>query len=267
MSLSKFVPSKTIITTAGRPDPHTFTLAEIASSELGFPIIERKKRSIVKMQEEFEADVLVAGKDRYEFFRAGMEQPLFFHPNSAAFRLKRIHNGEIDPLVEASGLTAGDTFLDCTLGLASDSIIASYIIGEYGKCIGLEADSVVAFLTKKGLHKFPTTSVALADSMRRIEVMQTDAVDFLMNQADSSWDIVYIDPMFHAPIEESSNFKPLRQAGVHTSLNAKWVKEALRVCRRRVVVKERFDSDVFDQFGMQRKIRKNTKFHFGYLIK
>ncbi len=259
--------SKTIITTAGRPDPLTYELAEIAGQELGFPIVERKKRSVLRMQREYEADVLVAGKDRYELFREGMEQPLFFHPNSAAFRLKRILKGETDPLVEACGLTEEDTFLDCTLGLASDSIIASYIIGGKGKCAALEADPTVAFLTKTGLQKFPASFEALASSMKGIEVIQTEAVEFLANQPDCSWDVVYIDPMFHAPIEESSNFKPLRQAGVHTSLTEKWMKEALRVCTRRVVVKERFDSIVFEQFFMQHTIRPNTKFHFGYLSK
>ena len=245
----------------------TYELAEVASQELGYPIVERKKRSVLRMQREYEADVLVAGKDRYELFREGMEQPLFFHPNSAAFRLKRLGNGETDPLIEASGLSEGDTFLDCTLGLASDSIIASYIIGDSGKCLGLEADPTVAFLTKTGLRKFPASSEALMTSMHRIEVIQTEAVEFLLNQPDCSWDVVYIDPMFHAPIEESINFKPLRQAGVHTSLTTKWVEEALRVCKRRVVVKERFDSKIFDQFAMQRKIRPNTKFHFGFLSK
>ena len=219
------------------------------------------------MQREYGADVLVAGKDRYELFREGMEQPLFFHPNTAAFRLKRLGKGESDPLIEASGIAEGDTFLDCTLGLAADSIVASYIIGDSGKCIGLEADPTVAFLTKMGLRKFPTSSEALVSSMQRIEVFQTEAIEFLVNQPDCSWDVVYIDPMFHEPIEESTNFKPLRQAGVHTALTTEWVDEALRVCRRRVVVKERFDSKVFDQFSMQRKIRPNTKFHFGYLSK
>ena len=103
--------------------------------------------------------------------------------------------------------------------------------------------------------------------MQRIEVIHTEAIEFLANQPDDSWDVVYIDPMFHEPIEESTNFKPLRQAGVHTTLTTEWVDEALRVCRRRVVVKERFDSAIFDQFTMQRKIRPNTKFHFGYLSK
>ena len=39
------------------------------------------------------ADVLVAGKNRYELYRIGMEEPFFFHPNSAAFRLKRLVKG------------------------------------------------------------------------------------------------------------------------------------------------------------------------------
>ena len=170
------------------------------------------------MQQEYNADVLVAGKDRFELFREGMEQPLFFHPNSAAFRLKRLEKGETDPLIEASGISKGDTFLDCTLGLAADSIVASYIIGESGKCLGLEADPTVAFLTKTGLRKFPATSEALTTSMQRIEVLRTEAIEFLVNQPGNSWDVVYIDPMFHAPIEESTNFKPLRQAGVHAAL-------------------------------------------------
>lgn len=263
--MNKFVRSKTIITTAGRPDSATYKVAEIASSELGFPVVERKKRSILRMQREYEADVLVAGKDRYELFRAGMEQPLFFHPNSAAFRLKRISKGEPDPLVEASALTVGNTFLDCTLGLASDSIVASYIIGADGKCVGLEADPTVAFVVKTGLRSFPATFEALKMAMQNIEVIHTEAIEFLANQPDRSWDVVYIDPMFHAPIEESSNFKPLRQAGIHTSLTEKWMQEAFRVCNRRVVVKDRFDSNVFSQFAMHRKIRPNTKFHFGYL--
>ena len=197
----------------------TYELASVASRELGYPIVERKKRSVLRMQQEYEADVLVAGKDRYELFREGMEQPLFFHPNSAAFRLKRLEKGETDPLIEASGIAEGDTFLDCTLGLASDSIVASYIIGDSGKCLGLEADPTVAFLTKMGLRKFPASTEALASAMQRIEVIHTEAIEFLANQPDGSWDVVYIDPMFHEPIEESTNFKPLRQAGVHTNLD------------------------------------------------
>ena len=123
------------------------------------------------------------------------------------------------------------------------------------------------FITGRGLRSFPSESEQLVEAMSRIEVIQSDAVEFLSQQADASWDIVYIDPMFNAPIEESSNFTPLRQVGVHSSLTEEWMEQAQRVCKRRVVVKDRFDSPVFERFRMERKIRPNTKFHFGYLSK
>ena len=80
----------TVITTAGRPDDQSLQLALEASEALGYPIVERKKQSVARMQKHYSADVLVAGKNRYELYRIGMDEPFFFHPNSAAFRLKRL---------------------------------------------------------------------------------------------------------------------------------------------------------------------------------
>ncbi|WP_342511782.1 class I SAM-dependent methyltransferase [Sporosarcina sp. FSL K6-1522] len=257
----------TVITTAGRPDERSDHLAKEAASVLGFPIIERKKRSVAKLQEVYDADVLVAGKDRFDLYRMGMDEPFFFHPNSAAFRLKRLVKGEMDPLVEVGQLEKGDTFLDCTLGLASDSIIASFAIGESGIVKGIEADPAVAFITGRGLRSFPSDSEQLTQAMGQIEVIHMEAVDFLHQQADASWDVVYIDPMFHAPIAESSNFTSLRQAGVHHTLTQEWFEQAQRVCKRRVVMKDRFDSPIFEHFHLERRIRPNTKFHFGFIDK
>ncbi len=256
-----------VITTGGRPDERSVKLAMEASEVLGYPVVERKKRSVAKLQEVYGADVIVAGKDRFDLYRIGMEEPFFFHPNSAAFRLKRLVNGETDPLIEVAQLKNADSFLDCTLGLASDSIIASFITGKRGKVLGVEADQTVAFITGRGLRSFPSESEPLLQAMNRIEVIQAEAVEFLRGQTDSSWDVVYMDPMFHTPIAESSNFTSLRQAGVHCSLSQQWVDQALRVSRRRVVVKDRFDSPIFEQFDMVRKIRPNTKFHFGFIEK
>lgn len=257
---------KTVITTAGRPDAASLKLAAKAAGVLGYEIIERNKKSIARIQKEQNSAVFVSGANRYELFRIGMEKPFFFHPNSAAFRLKRMLNGETDPLIEAAQLGIGESFLDCTLGLASDGIIASYVTGDSGKVVGLEGDPDIAFIAKCGLHTFHSNSTELTEAMKRIEVVHTDAVDFLKNQPDNSWDIVYIDPMFSAPIEESSNFTPLRQVGLKTSLTAEWMEQAKRVCKRRVVVKDRFDSPVFDKYNLERQIRPNTKFHFGYYI-
>ena len=258
---------KTVITTAGRPDAASLKLAANASTVLGYEIVKRNKKSIVRIQKDFNSNVLVAGINRYELFRIAMEKPFFFHPNSAAFRLKRLLKGETEPLIEVTQLSEGDSFLDCTLGLASDSIIASYVTGEKGKVFGLEGDPDIAFITKSGLHSFQSTSEVLTESMKRIEVLNIEAVDYLRSQPDNSWDIVYIDPMFSAPVEESANFTPLRQVGLKSSLTEEWMDEAKRVCIHRVVVKDRFDSPVFDRFNLTQLVRPNTKFHFGYYAK
>ena len=257
----------TVITTAGRPDDKSIQFALEASRVLGYPTVERNKQSVLRIQEISGADVLVAGKNRYELYRIGMVNPFFFHPNSAAFRLKRLANGEKDPLIETAQLRIGDSFLDCTLGLGSDSITASFVAGENGKVLGIEANPSIAFITARGLRSFPSESEQLTQAMLRIEVIQSEAVDFLRKQSDSSWDIIYIDPMFHTPIVESSNFTPLRQAGVHSSLTDEWIAQAHRVCKRRVVVKDRFDSPVFERFYMEQIIRPNTKFHFAFIQK
>ncbi len=256
-----------IITTGGRFDEHSKQLAMKAAEVLGYPIIERKKRSVARLQQEYGADVIVAGKNRFDLYRIGMDEPFFFHPNSAAFRLKRLLKGESDPLVEVAQLKRGDSFLDCTLGLASDSIIASFITSDSGKVLGVEMDPAVAFITKQGLQSFPSESEQLVQAMGRIDVLHADAVQFLRTQPDLSWDIVYMDPMFHAPIVESTNFTALRQVGVHSLLTREWMEQAQRVCKQRVVVKDRFDSPVFEQYHMEQKIRPNTKFHFGVIEK
>ena len=84
--------------------------------------------------------------------------------------------------------------------------------------------------------------------MKRIHVISQDAVTFLQSQAEKSWDVVYIDPMFSTPIDESSNFTPLQQVGLQSSLSEEWMREAVRVCKRRVVVKDHYKSPVFGEF-------------------
>ncbi len=258
---------KTVITTNGRPNEQSFTNASFAVDALGYEFVARAKRSITRMQEEYKSSVLVASANRFELYRIGMDKPFFFHPNTSAFRLKRLLNGETDPFLVATGLSPGDSFLDCTLGLASDSIIASYITNEGGKVLGLEGDSDIAFITSAGLRSYEYESEQLTNAMKRIHVISQDAVTFLQSQSEKSWDVVYIDPMFSTPIDESSNFTPLRQVGLQSSLSEEWMREAVRVCKRRVVVKDHYKSPVFDQFNLKRQIRLNTKFHFGFYQK
>lgn len=255
----------TIVTTAGRPDEKSEQLVQTACDELGIRFEPRKKRSVAKMAREFNAHIIVAGKNRFEYYPKGAEVPFFFHPNSAAFRLKRVARGEQDAMLQACDLQRGDSFLDCTLGIGSDSMLASFQVGEEGRVVGLEANPNVAFIVRNGMKTYDTTELPLTECMRHIEVVTSEAVEFLKLQPTNSFDVVYMDPMFEEIIEESNNFEALRGAGEHLSLSEEWVREAVRVARKRVVLKAHFKSQWFERFNFQRDIRLTAKFHYGFI--
>ncbi|MFC4411303.1 class I SAM-dependent methyltransferase [Chungangia koreensis] len=252
-----------IVTTAGRPDEESMALAKAACIKLSLPFKDRKKRSVSAMIQEYGAEILVAGKNRYAFYTSTESEPFFFHPNSAAFRLKRMMKGEVDPFVETAGIDKGDTILDCTLGMGSDCIIASFAAGAQGKVRGCEVHPVIAFIVQEGLRLYKDGSQELLEAMRRIEVIPRDSLEYLKEQPDKTVDIVYLDPMFEEVIEESDNFQSLRAAGFHTQLSEEWVNEAKRVARKRIILKAHFRSDLFEQFGFERKVRLASKFHYG----
>lgn len=242
-------------------------IAQQACKELNAPFEPRKKRSVIKIGETLQVNVIVAGKNRYEYYPKGATAPFFFHPNSAAFRLKRVARGEHDPFLDACRLKPGDRFLDCTVGMGSDAMLAAYIVGTAGKVVGLEDDPNVAFIVRKGMLSYDTTELPLTHCMRQIEIIQSEAVDFLKKQQADSFDVVYMDPMFEEPIEESNNFETLRDAGSHHKLTSKWVEEAKRVAKKRVVLKAYFRSDAFEEFGFTRERRLTAKFHYGVIEK
>lgn len=253
----------TIVTTAGRPDELSLQLAQFACDQLNADFCERKKRSVQKMADIYDANVIVAGKNRYEYYPKGAKAPFFFHPNSAAFRLKRVARGEQDPFLQATQLQEGDSFLDCTLGMGADAMLAAFQVGTNRKVVGLEANGNVAFIVKQGMASYDTSELPLTACMRRIEVVHAEAVDFLMKQPENSFDVVYMDPMFDEIIEESNNFEALRDAGTHMALTEKWVAEAKRVAKKRVVLKAHFRSDLFEIHGFSRDVRLTSKFHYG----
>jgi 16S rRNA (guanine1516-N2)-methyltransferase len=251
---------KTIVTTAYRPNGQTDRLAEQTSMELSIPFVLRKKRSIEKIHAEECADVLVAAKERLEFYPLGKTEPFFFHPNSSAFRTKRPI--EQDPLIEVSGLDPGDVFLDCTLGMASDAIVASCRVGKEGKVIGCESHPAIAYIVQQGLQEYEAMP-HLTEAMKRIQVIPENAVEFLKALPENSVDVVYMDPMFTEEIKEASNFAPLRGPADNGQLTAEWVREAVRAARKSVVLKAHFRSPDFEKFSFARRVRPNTKFHYG----
>lgn len=256
-----------IITTAGRTNEEMIGRALDISRELGIEYIERKKRSVLAIQELKKDDCIVVGKERLELYPLGEKEPFFFHPNSAMFRVKRLINGESDPFIEAANLSRGKTFLDCTLGLASDSIVASFVTGLEGHVTGIEGNRYLAYLVKNGLQSWDSDLSEINEAMIKIEVIGGRSLHFLETLPDNSYDIVYFDPMFEERILESDGIKALSRFAIYEDLTDKLINEALRVAKERIVLKDHFRSTRFDKYNFEVFIRRTSKFHFGVLKK
>ncbi|MFC3885247.1 class I SAM-dependent methyltransferase [Bacillus songklensis] len=254
-----------IVTTAGRTNEEMVEKAQYIARDLNIPFIERKKEAIKEIQEREEADVLVVGKNRLEIHAKEGADPIFFHPNSAMFRAKRILNGESEPFLEATKLRRGMSFLDCTLGLASDSIIASLAAGEEGRTIGLEGNRFLAYLVKRGLQEWQTDIPKINEAMERIQVVHKNFEAYLHCCPDNCFDVVYFDPMFPETIEESDGIKGLRQVALYSTLTEDVVNEAKRVAKQRIVLKDHWQSPRFERYGFNVYRRKTAKFHFGVI--
>ncbi|MDQ0272023.1 class I SAM-dependent methyltransferase [Cytobacillus purgationiresistens] len=255
------------ITTSGRTNESKIAEAKQIAGKLNVKYVARNKSSVTELQEREETDCFVVGKNRLEIYAKGKTQPFFFHPSSAMFRMKRLKRDEHDPLIEATNLGLGKTLLDCTLGLASDSIIASFAVGHTGKVTGLEGNPAVAYIVTDGLHKWDTGDREMNEAMNRVEVINTHSLPYLQEQPDNSYDCIYFDPMFETDIPESEGIGALRGFAVYEGLTEALVQEALRVTRDRVVLKDHFRSSRFDQFSFEVYKRKTAKFHYGILKK
>ncbi|MGJ7921829.1 class I SAM-dependent methyltransferase [Neobacillus sp. LXY-4] len=255
------------ITTAGRTNEAMIEKAKEIADELKLTYFPRKKQSVKALQEAIQDDCLVVGKNRLELYPIGEEEPFFFHPNSAMFRIKRLLKGDRDPFLEATRLEAGMSFLDSTLGLAADSIVASFAVGEAGKVIGTEANPFLSYMVQEGLQKWDSGLTKMNEAMNQIHVYHTNCYDFLTAQKDSSIDCVYFDPMFEEPVIESDGIKALSRFALHDDLNKQIIEEALRVAKFRIVLKDHFRSERFEKYGFHVIRRKTAKFHFGIIEK
>lgn len=254
-----------IVTTAGRTNDEMVDLAKKTALELNVTFIDRKKRSIAKLQNQTNEDVLVVGKNRIEIYPLHGDEPLFFHPNSAMFRMKRIMKGEHDPFIQASGLTQGNSILDCTLGLGSDSIVASLVVGGTGKVTSLEGNKYLYYLLKGGLKSWDTGNTIMNEAMARIDVMHENYESFLTSCPPNSFDIVYFDPMFEEKIDESEGIRGLRNFAIYSTLSPEAIEAAKRVAKKKVVLKDHWKSEQFEKYGFTVYKRKTAKFHFGVI--
>lgn len=254
-----------IVTTCLRPTDEVVERARAHATSYDAQFIERRKHSIKTLMERHNQGVLTFDKRRVEFTPQGADEPFFFHPSSSVFRVKQLSRGGHDPLTDAAALKDGDSVLDCTLGLGSDSIVMSHVAGPDGRVVGLESQFITAQLVREGLAVWVEKDETVNEAMRRIEVVHSEALDYLRRCEDKAFDVVYFDPMFEKTISESVHLNPLRSLANVSPLTDELMEEAHRVAKKRIVLKAHFESDMFHKFKFTRIQRKTSKFHYGYI--
>lgn len=192
------------------------------------------------------------------------EERLRFHPSMALLRLMNLERGQADRFLGATGLTPGDAFLDATLGLGTDALVAAFAVGPQGSVVGIEQAAILAALVKDGLatlgarHDVVGVSAAKAkawvglfEAAPRIQVCWEEHGEFLKNLGDQTFDVVYFDPMFRRTRTKSASIRPLHAYAEHGELTRATIAAACRVARKRVVLKERKGSREFARLGFE----------------
>jgi predicted methyltransferase len=255
------------VTTSAKGERLLKNQAIQTAEALDIPFYKRGRQSIEGMFKVYQAqDCILVASEGLKWLKASqLDEPFFFHPGSAMFRVKRLLNGEEDPLIACAQLRSGDRFLDCTLGLASDAIVAAVSVGQEGRVTGIEAVPLLAYMVSEGLRKWDTSIDGMNQAMRAIDVIQDQHLSCLQSLDSNSYDVVYFDPMFEESIQTSSGISALKQLAYYEPLMPEAIIEAKRVAKRRVVLKDASYSKRFKSLGFTALERKYASFWYGYI--
>lgn len=216
-----------------------------------FEYVPRMKKSLQLLMEEKKADGVIVWETGGPILYIENEK-FFFHPSMAKNRIAAYRKKSLEDLmIKACELREGDSFLDCTLGLGADAIVASYF-SKSGRITGLESSTALAYVVKWGMNLYKGQMSWLNEAVHRIEVFNENHINFLTGQQDKAYDIVYFDPMFRKPLLKSKPISPLRRWANKDALSIETINEACRVAQKRVVMKEQRSSGEFERLGFTR---------------
>ncbi len=248
-----------IITTSYLANTLLVHQARKLAKQLHGSYIERGKRSIQQLMAYYHTyEIVVVEQKHTKYYQTDELHPFFFHPNMAILRINRLKQGDNDVMAQIAGLKQGDTFLDCTMGMASDALVAASIVGDTGKVLAFESEPLLTVLVKDGLKKGWDKDIDIDRAMKRIEVQNIDHMEGLRMLPDHSFDVVYFDPMFRQGIKKSSPFKPIRTLANKRHIMIESINEAKRVAKRKVILKENRLSSEFERLGFYQIPRSST---------
>jgi 16S rRNA G966 N2-methylase RsmD len=253
-----------MVTTSHDPSSKEIEQAMSIAATLSVPYIERDRASLDKLYKQYEIDgVLIVSKKGLRYESSG-NPSFFFHPNLSVVRLKQWSKGENDAMVRTANLLEGDHVLDCTLGMGADAIVSSFVTGDSGKVVGLESEPVLACMVSEGLKNYCSGRPAIDEAMRRIEVVNDNYRSYLKQCESNSFDVVVFDPMFRKTVYHSKAMQMLKPLANPTAVDQESVKHAIRVARRRVLLKERKNSSEFARLGFT-VIHQSSSYAWGVI--
>ena len=245
---------RAIVTTAPSGDPAE---ARHIADAYGLEAVPRDGRTVESLLEAYPG-ILVLGSRRADLYENGRTYRASV--GMAFLRVLRARKGEIDPLVRHASLEPGDSVLDATLGLGGDALVAAQTTGT--KVVGIESDPVIAAFTYAALRRLPKHG---REPARRVEVVRADHRAFLKAQPDASFDVVLLDPMFRRAGDAGPLFELLRTHGDHAPLEPATLREAQRVARRGVLVKDSARGEELQRLGLTpRPSRRSAAIAFGW---
>lgn len=254
-----------LVTTSYSPTRAAEERAKRLAGELGVGYVARGTSSVRRLAERHrDSHFLLVTEKELQYYGEG-GAPLFFHPSMSLVRVKRLMNGENDGMIDVSGAAPGDRVLDCTAGLGADAIVFAYAVGAEGQVTAMESEPALYTVVREGLLAYETHSQPFDAAMRRVRLKLGDHLEELRSLADNSVDIVYFDPMFRQPVEQSNAIEPLRRLANHAALDKEAIRQAVRVARKSVVLKEHRDSGEFERLGFGLPLRTRTKIAYGVI--
>ncbi len=111
-----------------------------------------------------------------------------------------------------------------------------------------QASPLLARVTAWGFSRYVHERRAVTEALRHIHLTYNTYESVLTSIKDKSYDIIYFDPMFTRPVQESSNFTPLRDVVCHVPLTTDMIDLALCKARKRVVIKGRDFSELSGKY-------------------
>ena len=236
-----------------------FEEAERLARQFGLVAQMRADRTIPELiAASGHAPVLILGKSRADLVYRGRSYRASV--GMAFLRIVRAHKGEIDPLVKAAGLKRGDHVLDATLGLAGDALVAAHATSA--QVVGLEANPVLAAFVSASLRRILVPGRVAAELL---DVRCVDHRSALKEMPARSVDVVLFDPMFRSAGESGPLFNLVRELGNAAPLSAEALREARRVARRGVLVKDAPPGHELARLGLvPLPTRRSPRIVFGW---